>query len=173
MSIRDLCEAAMTQSDNTAANLLLARLGGPSSVTAFARSIGDTITRLDRVEPELNETHPGELRDTTTPGSMLSDLYALLIGNALSPKSRQQLTDWMLANTTGDDRLRSGIPKSWRVADKTGSDGKTTSNDIAEFWPPNRQPILVTANLTECPGPESHRSAALAQVGKLIAEAIG
>jgi beta-lactamase class A len=169
MPIRDLCFAALTQSDNTAANLLVARLNGPAAVTAFARSIGDTVTRLDRIEPELNDTQPGEIRDTTSPAATLADLQSLLLGTALSSASRHQLTTWMIANTTGDERLRAGLPRTWRVADKTGSDGETTSNDIAALWPPNRAPILVTAYLTECPGPESHRSAALAQVARLIA----
>jgi beta-lactamase class A len=170
--ISDLCRAALTRSDNTAANILLARLGGPSAVTAFARSLGDTVTRLDRIEPELNDTHPGELRDTTSPAAMVGNLQLLLRGRALKPTSRQQLTDWMLANTTGTDRLLAGLPKSWLAADKTGSNGQDTTNDIGALWPPSHPPVLVAAYLTGCPGPESHRNAALAQIGKLIAEAI-
>jgi beta-lactamase class A len=171
LPIRDLCAAAMTQSDNTAANLLLSLLGGPASVTRYARSMGDNITRLDRIEPELNLTNHGELRDTTTPLAMLTDLQSLLLGKVLSPASRNQLTAWMLANTTGAERLRAHLPGTWRVADKTGSNGDDTSNDIGALFPPQHAPILVTAYLTACPGDEARRSAVLAQVGKLIADA--
>jgi beta-lactamase class A len=171
--IGELCRAALTRSDNTAANMLLDRIGGPSAVTAYARSLGDTVTHLDRIEPALNNTHPGELRDTTSPAAMLGNLQALLRGKAFRPEYRQQLTDWMLANTTGADRLLAGVPKTWLVADKTGSNGQDTANDIGALWPPSHPPVLVAAYLTECPGPESKRNASLAQVGRLIARATG
>ena len=110
MSLAELCEAAMTASDNTAGNLLLANLGGPAGLTAYARSLGDTVTRLDRIEPELNEALPGDPRDTTTPAAMLANLHTLALANALSAKSRDQLVQWLVGNKTGDTRLRAGLP---------------------------------------------------------------
>jgi beta-lactamase class A len=88
MTVAELCDAAITLSDNTAANLLLATLGGPPGVTTYARSLGDSVTRLDRIEPGLNEARPGDPRDTTTPTAMLGNLQRLLVGDALSPASR-------------------------------------------------------------------------------------
>src|SRR5262249_42894690 len=98
MTVAELCAAAMNYSDNTAANLLLAKLGGPTALTSYARSIGDPVTRLDRIEPNLNESVPGDLRDTTTPAAMLGNLRALLFGDALSAASKDQLTKWLLGN---------------------------------------------------------------------------
>lgn len=170
MSIAALCHAALTQSDNTAANLLLATIGGPASITAFARSIGDPVTRLDRTETSLNESLPNDPRDTTSPAAMASDLNSILLGSVLSPASRNQLTQWMEANQTGLTRLRADLPTGWRAADKTGSNGEHTSNDIAVFWPAQRPPIVITAYITQCPGPESKRGALLAQIGKLVRE---
>jgi beta-lactamase class A len=121
MSLTEICEAAITVSDNTAGNLLLANLGGPEGLTAYCRSLGDTVTRLDRNEPSLNEAVPGDPRDTTSPSAMLSDLHTLLTGNALMPASRQHLIGWLVGNKTGDARLRAGFPREWRVGDKTGS----------------------------------------------------
>src|SRR5262245_1483742 len=112
MTIEALCAAAVSYSDNTAANLLLAALGGPAAVTTFARSLGDAVTRLDRIEPALNEVPAGEVRDTTSPSSMLKNLQTLLLATrALSEPSRQRLTKWLVENTTGNDRLRAGLPK--------------------------------------------------------------
>ena len=162
MSIRALCEAIVTRSDNTAANLLLATLGGPAAITNFARSLGDTVTRLDRTETSLNEAKPGDPRDTTSPAAMLGNMRALLLG------ARNQLTQWMIANQTGNDRLRAGLIPSWRVGDKTGSNGENTTNDIAIIWPGNQPPIFIAAYLTECPGPETKRNAVLAEVARLV-----
>jgi beta-lactamase class A len=172
MSIRELCAAAVTLSDNTAANLLLAALGGPSAITSFARSLGDQFTRLDRNEPDLNEAIPGDPRDTTTPESMVSNLRALVLGNALSQTSRTRLTQWLVECKTGDKRLRAGLPPTWQVGDKTGSGKQGTTNDVAILWPPQKSPILVAAYLTQTTLEDDHRNATLASVGKLVASAL-
>ncbi len=172
MSVAELCEAAMIVSDNTAGNLLLASLGGPAGLTAYARSLGDTVTRLDRIEPDLNEAIPGDPRDTTSPAAMLSDLRALVLGNALSADSKDQLTRWLLGNKTGDTRLRAGLPSGWRVGDKTGSGDRGTTNDVGIIWPPERAPILVSIYLTGTSFAGEQRNATLAAVGRAVASAL-
>jgi beta-lactamase class A len=172
MTIADLCHAALTRSDNTAANLLLESIGGPQGITAFARSIGDPVTRLDRTETSLNESLAGDPRDTTSPRAMADDLKTILLGNVLSSASRDQLTQWMEANLTGLERLRANLPQGWRAADKTGSNGEHTTNDIAVFWPAGRAPVIVTAYITQCPGPESKRGAMLAEAGRLVRQSL-
>ena len=172
MTLAELCHAAITLSDNTAGNLLLDSFGGPAGLTAFARSLGDTVTRLDRRETELNEAIPGDPRDTTTPAAMLDDMRRLLLGDALSPASRKQLADWLFANTTGGSRLRAGLPGEWRVGDKTGTSNNGVTNDIAIVWPPDHAPLLVTAYYAESSVPQETRNAVLTEVGKIAAELI-
>jgi beta-lactamase class A len=169
MSLAQLCEAAMIVSDNTAGNLILDTLGGPAGITAFARRLGDETTRLDRIEPHLNEAIPGDPRDTTTPAAMLGTLRALLVGDALSPASRERLLQWLFDNKTGDARLRAGIPKDWRVGEKTGSGENGTTNDVGLVIPPGRPPILVAAYQTESSAPAEQRNAVLADVGRAVA----
>jgi beta-lactamase class A len=168
MPILELCAAIVTLSDNTAANLLLASIDGPAGITRFARSLGDNVTRLDRIEVSLNEALPGDPRDTTSPAAMVANMQKLILGNKLSAASREQLTGWMIANKTGDERLRAGITSGWRVGDKTGSNGENTTNDIAIIWPPRQAPVLMAAYLTACAGSEAKRNAVLAQVGRLV-----
>jgi len=169
MTMGDLCEAAITQSDNAAANLILASYGGPARLTRYLQSLGDPVTRLDRNEPTLNESTPGDPRDTSTPAAMLGLLNTLLIGNALKPASRQQLRDWLLANKTGDGRLRARLPAGWQTGDKTGSGAHGTHNDVGIVWPPGgRPPLLVTAFLTQTAAPMAQRNATLAAVGALL-----
>lgn len=148
MTIAELCEAAITLSDNTAANLLLHSLGGPGAVTALARSIGDTHTRLDRTEPTLNEAAPGDLRDTTTPRAMANDLRSLLLGTVVSSPSRAMLKEWMVQCQTGRKKIRSVLPANYLVGDKTGSGDRNTSNDVAVIWPPGQPPRVLTVYLT-------------------------
>lgn len=170
LSVEALADAAVTLSDNTAANLLLATLGGPEGLTRFVRSVGDPMTRLDRIEPALNEARPGDPRDTTTPGAMVSSMESLLLGPALSAASRMRLIDWMVACATGRARLRAGLPVHWRAGDKTGSGERGTANDVAIVWPPGRDPILIAAYLTECAVEAARRDATLAAVARAVAE---
>ncbi len=169
MTVEALCAAAVTLSDNAAANLLMDSYGGPAAITAFARSLGDRVTRLDRREPALNEARPGDVRDTTSPAAMANTLNALANGNGLSAASRRRLVDWMVASKTGETRLRAGLSKTWRVGDKTGTTDNGTTNDIAIAWPPNRKPVLITAYLTGSPLDAAGRNAVLADVGRFAA----
>ncbi|SEG34081.1 beta-lactamase class A [Bryocella elongata] len=167
MTLRELCEAAITLSDNTAMNLLLEELGGPNAWTAYARTLGDTVSRLDRNEPTLNECRPGDPRDTTTPEAMLADTQKLILGGALSAHSRDLLTGWMIDCKTGDQKIRAGIPAAWRVGDKTGNSGQGTSNDIAIIWPTGQQPWLLTVYLNDAKVSDAQQSAVSANVARV------
>ncbi|MCP1849485.1 MULTISPECIES: class A beta-lactamase [Bradyrhizobium] len=171
MTLSELCAAAITLSDNTAANLLLREIGGPAGFTSFFRTIGDNVSRLDRWEVELNEAVPGDQRDTTSPVAMLKDLQRVVLGDVLQTVSRQKLVDWMVANKTGDARLRAGVPRDWRVADKTGTGERGTYNDIGVFWPPGRKPIVVTAYLTGASAPIEKCNEVIANVARAVANA--
>jgi len=170
MSVSDLCEAAVEYSDNTCANLLLARVGGPAALTAFWRSINDAVTRLDHNEPILNRSPPGDPHDTTTPAAMAADLRRLLLGKVLSAGSRERLIGWMVDCKTGGDRLRGGIPKAWRIADKTGNNGKDASGDIAAVWPKPDVPILICA-YTQGGSPTAAQVASVfAYIGRMVGQ---
>lgn len=173
MTLEEACDAAITLSDNTAGNLLLSALGGPPNLTQFARFVGDAVTRLDRNEPTVNTAIPGDERDTTTPSAMLADMQKILLGDVLSPASRDRLVGWLVANKTGGLRLRAGLPKEWRVGDKTGLGDYGTNNDIAIAWSPQKKPVLIAAYLTETKASVADSNAALAKVAREIAKAVG
>jgi beta-lactamase class A len=167
-----LCEAAITMSDNGGANLILNALGGPQGVTGYARSIGDHVTRLDRRELALNEGAPGDPRDTTAPDATVANLRKLILGQALTPPSREKLIGWLVADKMGDARIRAGVPAGWRVGDKTGTGGHNSTNDVAVTWPPGRAPILVVAYSTQSAKPTAELEAALAEVGRVVSSGI-
>lgn len=167
MTVDAICTAAVTLSDNTAGNLMLASFGGPSGLTAFARTLGDPVTRLDRIETELNEGRPGDPRDTTSPLAMLGTMQKLVTGDVLSAASRERLIGWLVANKTGDKRLRAGMPSSWRIGDKTGTGGNGSANDIAVAWPPGRAPVFVTVYYTGSTISDEARNAVIAEAGRI------
>ena len=169
MSVAQMCEAAVELSDNTCANLLLARVGGPAALTEFWRSTGDAVTRLDHNEPELNRSPPGDPHDTTTPAAMAGNLRRFLLGEILSPASRERLAGWMVNCKTGNNRLRAGLPNGWKIGDKTGNNGKDAFGDIAVAWPGSGGPVLACAYTQGgSPTPEA-LDEVFAEVGRLVA----
>jgi beta-lactamase class A len=170
MTVADLCAAAIDWSDNTAGNLILQSIGGPAGFTQFARSLGDELTRLDRNEPTLNESLPGDPRDTTSPRAMAINMQKVLLGDALSDASRHQLQTWLIGDKVGDKRLRAGLPPSWRIGDKTGTGDRGSTNAVAIIWPPGRAPLIATVYYTESSASVDARNAIHKAIGALIAE---
>jgi beta-lactamase class A len=173
MSVADMCKAAVELSDNTCANLLLARAGGPPALTAFWRASGDAVTRLDHNEPELNRSAPGDPRDTTTPAAMAGSLRRFLLGEVLSPASREHLGGWMVNCKTGSNRLRAGLPASWRIGDKTGNNGKDAAGDVAMAWPNSGGPVVICVYTQGGSPTPDQFTAVFTEIGRMAGEKLG
>ncbi|MCC7053846.1 MAG: class A beta-lactamase [Gemmatimonadaceae bacterium] len=148
LSVEALARATLVTSDNTAANVLMRRFGGPAALTAFWRTLGDQVSRMDRYEPALNDRPAGSDLDTTTPVAMARTTTALVTGNVLSVPRRATLRAWMTDVRTGSQRIRAGFPPDWQSGDKTGTgigNARHTYVDIAYGAPAGRAPIVVTA----------------------------
>jgi beta-lactamase class A len=143
MTVRELLDAMLRYSDNTAANLLVERVGGPDAVQQYLRGIRDRTTNVDRLEPDLNEATPGDARDTSTPAQFAADVRTVLLGATLDTTDRTFLRDAMLDNTTGAGTIRAGVDAAWPVADKTGTGEYGARNDIGVVYPAGRAPIVV------------------------------
>lgn len=172
MTLGELCQATLAVSDNTAANLVLQQVGGPAGLTEFLRSSGDDMTRLDRWEPELNQATPGDLRDTTTPRAMAQTMQRLVLGDLLSPASRQQLEDWIVGHELGDALIRAAVRPTWKVGDRTGAGGHGSRSLAAVIWPSDREPLIVTIYITETLASFEQRNAAIAEIGRAVVQAI-
>ncbi len=163
MTVGGLCQAILERSDNTAANLLLARVGGPGALTAYARHLGDPVTRFDSYELVASS----RTTDCTTPRAIAGLARTIVLGSALAPASRTLLVRWMTANVPGRHRLRAAFPASWSACDRTGTaDG--VCNDYAVAWPPDRAPLVVAA-YHDAPGMElDAQEAVLREVGTVV-----
>ncbi|MET0964612.1 MAG: class A beta-lactamase [Noviherbaspirillum sp.] len=172
MTVAGLCDAAVRYSDNSAANLLLDIVGGPASLTGFARTQGDERFRLDRWETALNTAEPGDPRDTTTPQAMVILLQRLCLGDGLPQAQRLQLQDWLRRNTTGATRIRGGVPAGWQVGDKTGTGPYGTANDVGLIWPPQRAPLVLAIYTTRRGQGAEPRNDILAAAARVVMEAL-
>jgi beta-lactamase class A len=178
MTLRELCDAAVRYSDNTAANLLFRELGGPAALGAALAAAGDTVTRVDRTEPALNGAVPGDIRDTSTPAALAIDLRHFALGDGLGAGAdgdakRVILAGWMSGNATGDTLVRAGVPGGWGVADKSGAASYGTRNDIAVVTPPTGAPIVIAVMSSRTAGDADYNDALVAEAARIAIAALG
>ncbi|WHY85874.1 class A beta-lactamase [Neobacillus novalis] len=172
MTLREVAEAAVRYSDNTAGNLLLEKLGGPEGFETALRKIGDNKTQADRYETDLNSAVPGDTRDTSTPKALATSLQAFAVSDLLPTEKRTILTDWMRGNATGDALIRAGAPTGWEVDDKSGAGSYGTRNDIAVVWPPNRAPIVIAVLSSRDTQNATYDNALIAEAAKVALNAL-
>ncbi|WP_188067324.1 BBI family class A beta-lactamase [Brevibacillus brevis] len=172
MTLREVADAAVRYSDNTAGNLLFKELGGPKGFESALRQIGDGVTKSERYETELNEAKPEDLRDTSTPKALVTSLRAYTVGNALSSDKQKILIEWLQGNTTGAKLIRAGVPKDWIVGDKTGAASYGTRNDIGIIWPPNKKPIVIAVLSSRDKQDATYDDALIAEATKIVVGAL-
>lgn len=172
MTLREIVEAAMQYSDNTAANLLFAEFGGPKELEKALREIGDEVTQMDRLEPDLNEATPGDMRDTSTPKALATNLKIFGLSDELSEEKREIFQQWLKGNTTGDTLIKSGVPTDWVVGDKSGAGSYGTRNDIAIVWPPDKEPIVIAIMSTKQDKEAEHDDRLIGEATKVVIEAL-
>lgn len=168
MTIEELAKATVVYGDNAAANLLLTQIGGPKSVTDFARSQGDYVTRLDRNEPLVNENGLSDPRDSSSPAAMVWLTHRLLVGKrALKYGSRQKLTNWMVESPTGAERIRAGLPADWKAGSKTGT-CTNAYNDVAIAWDSQKRPVVMAIFLDRPTKTGADANKIIAEVAALV-----
>lgn len=162
---------AVMLSDNGAANLILKQMGGPAVFTAALNRAGDTVTRLDRIEPELNENAPGDARDTTSPAAIAKSAAGYVFGNRLAPEHRDMLRGWMVESETGLKRIRGGLPQGWLAGDKTGTCGPTQNgayNDVAFVEEPGGAKYMIAVYLDRPTVKGDEANAVIADVARAV-----
>lgn len=168
MTVEEICDAAIRFSDNTAGNLLFYHIGGVNGFKSVLNQLGDNVTQSSRIEPDLNEAIPGDIRDTSTPRQLAIDLQAYTIGDILTTDKKKILIDWMTKNTTGNNLIHAGAPDGWVVADKSGAGSYGTRNDIAVIIPPNQKPIIIAILSTHDIKEAKYDDKLIAQASKIV-----
>ncbi|EST55019.1 beta-lactamase [Brevibacillus panacihumi W25] len=172
MTLREISDAAIRYSDNTAGNLLLKELGGPAGLETVLQEVGDHITKPERYETDLNEAVPGDIRDTSTPKALATTLKAFTVDGVLPAEKQDVLIDWLKRNTTGDELIRAAVPEGWTVGDKTGAGSYGTRNDIAVIWPPNQAPIVMAVLSSRTEQDATYDNALIAKAAKVVLDSL-
>ena len=173
MTVAEICEAALRVSDNTAANLVIEELGGVDAFRESLRAIGDDVTKPARLELDLNAFTPGNTDDTSTPRQLANDLKFYLLGDVLDEEKKSLLATWLSDNAITDKLIKAGVPKDWKVLDKSGAGiDYGTRNDIAVVYPPNRKPIVIAIMTRRNEANALFDDALIAEVAKMIFNAL-
>ncbi|WP_049825404.1 class A beta-lactamase [Paenibacillus polymyxa] len=172
MNLKEISDAAIRYSDNTAGNLLLKALGGPEGFEKAMRDNGDTVVMANRYETELNEAIPGDHRDTSTPNALANSLKVLTIDDSMPNDKQELLIGWLKENTTGDELIRAAVPEGWVVGDKTGAGSYGTRNDVAVVWPPDRDPIIIAVMSSRDTEDAEYNNALIAEAAKAAFKAL-
>lgn len=170
MSLGELAEATVRESDNLAMNLVLQELGGPEGLAEALQDVGDSVTRPVDVEPDLNDVAPGEEANTSTAAALAGLLERITDGSWLQDRDRDVLLDWMSGNATGDSLIRAGAPRDWEVMDKSGGAG-AIRNDVAVVTRPDRGPVVLVV-LTERDDGQDFDDALVAEVARVALERV-
>ena len=168
VTLNQACQAAMYMSDNTAANIIIKSVGGTQSITDFVRYLGDKKTRLDRIEPDLNEGALNDPRDSTTPNAISNTLNKLLFSSVLSDASKYQLKEWMIKNQVTGSLLRSVLPNEWDIADRSGAGGFGARSITALVWSKHQPPLIISIYIAQTKASMDERNQAIVKIGKAI-----
>lgn len=172
LTVGELAEAAVRESDNLATNLVIEFLGGPDALTAELDAAGDRTTQIRDFEPDLNNTTATDAANTTTPAAFAELLRELVAGEYLQSEDRATLLDWMSGNASGDQLIRAAAPTDWVIADKSGGAGGKR-NDIAVAYPPSGSPVIIAIFTEKTTSGEAYDNALVASVAAAVFAGLG
>lgn len=172
MTFEQLCEATMTMSDNTAANLILSEMGGLPVFNEFLASIGMQNTILTDNEPLLNEAKYGDFKNTTQPIEYIDGLMYLYKQAVLSESSHAKWTLWMKQNQVADSLFRKYLPNNWEIFDRTGAGSNGSRNIIALIKNNKKVPYYVSLFFVNTEASFADRNEAIAKIGEALYQKI-
>ena len=130
-TLRELLDLSLARSDNTSSDKLLELAGGPGAVTRRLAAIGVQGITIRQPVREFLAARGRPHGNTASALDLARLLARLQKGEILRADSRQTLLGFMAGATTGQNRLRGGVPEGTPVADKTGSGpGGSATNDV-------------------------------------------
>jgi len=148
VTLERMVELMVRDSDNTACDVMLEKLGGGSVVT---REIGIAGIRIDRQERVIaadirkhgRASYTTDARDTATPDAMAEYLARMWRGQlGLSKSSHAFLVRLMTETKTGPKRIKSALPAGATLAHKTGTMPGTV-NDVGVITTASGQHVVL------------------------------
>ena len=141
VTVRDLLEFSLVDSDNTSADKLFDLIGGPQVLERRMHALG---FRSFKVETSMKELGRPDRANTGTPEGVGQLLVALQQGTVLKARERTVLFDMMARARTGLKRIVAGVPSGTPVLHKTGT-GNNAVNDVGLISLPGNQGHIAIA----------------------------
>ena len=135
-TIDDLARVMITESDNSATNMLMARLGSMTDINSGIRNWGLKKTYVQTWLPDLGGTNHSTARD------MAQILYNIDNPKFLSTTSREKIFDYM-GHVHNNRLIAAGLPAGVEFLHKTGDIGKMLGDAGIVFGPNNKKYIVV------------------------------
>ena len=117
LTLRDLATMMVAVSDNSAANILIDRVG-MQNVNAMLDSLGLTHTRLRRKMMDLQAAKEGR-ENISTPREMMTLLDAIYHGKVMNKESTADF--FAMLSTNKDSWIPRDLPADLKIANKPGS----------------------------------------------------
>jgi len=175
LTLADILEYTIAQSDNVGCELLLRLLGGPQKVERYFRNKGFKDISIKINEEVMQANWDLQFQNWITPitANRILQVFYYNKHNLLSQGSYDFLWKTMRGTLTGQDRLKGMLPEGTIVAHKTGSSGthKTTGitaavNDIGVVFLPNGQHFFISVLVTDSKENASDNERIIADIAK-------
>ena len=166
VTIRELLEFSLVDSDNTSCDKLLDLIGGPAALDGRLQAMGSTKIKVEISMKEMarHPMHP----NTGSPNAVVQLLATLYEGKLLKPAERAVLFDMMRNARTGPNRLRAGVPVGTEVLHKTGT-GSNTVNDVGLITlPGNQGHIAIAVMVADSKLPARNQERIIADVASAV-----
>ena len=175
VTLRELVQLAVGQSDNGAEEVLLRIIGGPPVVQSYIHSLGISAFNLLDSEGDLERDENLQHRDWIEPAAAVQLLERLVKNPPISPVANAFLVQTMTDAVTGPHRLRAGLPPGTVLAHKTGSSGThggitAATNDIGLVTLPDGRKLAIAVFVTDSRADEDTREGVIARMAKAAYE---
>jgi beta-lactamase class A len=171
LSLAELLEYMVSQSDGTACDVLLRLVGGPQVVTKYLGELGIKDIVVANTEKEIGQDKAVQYRNYATPNAAVVLLRALHQGQGLSKSSQQLLLQLMTETPTGLQRIKGLLPDGTVVAHKTGTSrtvgGVTAAtNDVGLVTLPNGRHLAIAVFVSDSQADDATREQVIAKIAR-------
>lgn len=176
ISVREMLEDMITQSDNNACDLMLKSLHNALSVERFIHTLGIKDFRMRVNEAEMAEQWNKQYQNWATPSALVSLLQMTLEQKILSKNNNELLRKWMSETYVAPKRIRCLLPKGTIIEHRSGTSGTNAqglspaTNDIATITLPNGRHLCIAIMLTDSYDSDTQRDAVIAKIAKAVFE---
>ena len=173
LTLAELLKYMVSNSDNTACDVLLQLVGGPKLVTQYLRGLGVNDIVVANTEKELKQGPAVQYRNDATPDAAVVLLRTFHDGKGLSKSSQALLRRLMTESTTGTKRIKGLLPNGTVVAHKTGTSATVkgvtvATNDVGLVTLPNGRHLAIAVFVSDSTAGNTSREEAIAKITRTV-----